>query len=163
VTAVQSSLQLQRLIALRALAGVGQVATGFKNGFKQLGDFRVKLKKPHEMLRTASRDMHEEVKGLIDEGFAKRRDPSGKKWARRKRRYPWPILNKTLALRKSWTGTSNQHGFGFRSSIFYSRFHQEGTRYMTDRKQVPERALPTKWRVRLRKVWLRTANRHFNG
>lgn len=141
----------------------GQVATGFKKGFRQLGEFNQKLKKPHQLLLSASKAMHDEVKELIDEGYAQRRDPSGKKWARRKRRYPWPILNKTLAMRRGWKGTSNQHQFGFRNAVPYTVFHQKGTRFMVARKSVPENALPPRWRVRLRRVWLRTAKKHFNG
>jgi hypothetical protein len=137
------------------------VATGFKKGFKELGVFRHKLKTTHKMLLSASSEMHEAVKGLIDEGFAKREDPDGKKWARRKRKYPWPILNKTLALRKGWHGGSNQHGFEFRNAVHYAPYHQHGTIHMVARKMVPERALPRRWRDRLRRVWLRRAKKHF--
>lgn len=105
--------------------------------------------------------MNEETKLLIDDGFAKRQDPSGKRWARRKRRYPWPILNKTLALRRGWKAEGNQHYFGFRNAIPYAVFHQKGTANMVARKMVPEGALPRKWRDRIRKVWLRTAKKHF--
>jgi hypothetical protein len=76
-------------------------------------------------------DLAHETKRLIDQGFAKRRAPNGKKWARRSRSNPGthPILEKTGRLRKSWLVKSvNQHKFTVASMSKIAAYHQDGVR-----------------------------------
>lgn len=116
-----------------------------------------------KMLRNTSAEMLREAEALVDEGFATRTDPSGKRWARRKRSYPWPTLNKTLALRNSWKGGSNQNYFGFSSRSPYAKFHQLGTVKMKARQMVPSKGLSDKWTKRLNNAYRRSAYRHFSA
>jgi hypothetical protein len=137
------------------------MAKGFSGGFKALDRFRAKIAKADQLLLLTSKELQRESLKLIDEGFQNREDPSGQKWKRRKRSYPWPILNKTLQLRKGWKGEGNQHYFGFFNRTPYTGYHQMGTRKMVARKMVPDGALSRKWRARIRKAALRTAQKHF--
>lgn len=139
------------------------MASSFKAGYRQLGQFKTTLKRTDQLLLMTSRELAKEGLRLIDEGFEKRQDPLGHKWKRRKKRYPWPILNKTLALRRGWKTESNQHAFKFINPTFYTVFHQKGTRKMVARKMVPDRSLSPKWRARMHKVWLKQARKHYFG
>lgn len=132
------------------------------SAFRELAAFNVKLKSMPKMLRNTSAEMLREAEALVDEGFEQRVDPAGKRWKRRKRSYPWPILNKTLKLRKGWKGGSNQHYFGFSTRVPWARFHQRGTRHLPVRAQVPSDKLSAKWQKRLAQAYGRSAARHFS-
>lgn len=138
------------------------MASGMKAGFRELGKFKTKLQKSDQLLLAASREMRQEGLKLIDEGFQSRTDPIGRKWKRRKKRKPWPILNKTLALRRGWKGQSNKTSFSFVNAVPYTVFHQKGTRKMVARKMVPDRSLSPKWRARMAKVYQKAASKHFS-
>ncbi len=137
-------------------------SSNFKSGFKALGTFRVKLEKSDDLLISMSKEMRQDVLALIDEGFEKRRDPIGRRWKRRKRAYPWPILNKTLAMRKGWRARSNgKRGTDLMNAVPYTRWHQWGTRKMVARKMIPDKRLSPRWRARLNKTWNRVCGKHW--
>jgi phage gpG-like protein len=137
-------------------------SSDFKSGFKALGQFRTKLEASDRLLLNHSKEMRRDVLALIDEGFEQRKDPVGHKWRRRKKRYPWPILNKTLALRKGWKATTaGKRGVDLTNRVPYTGFHQHGTPRMVARKMVPDQRLSPRWRHRLMKTWNRVNGKHW--
>jgi phage gpG-like protein len=56
------------------------------------------------------------------------------KWKKRKRNYPWPILQKTKRLRRSISKRIETGMPVLRTRVSYAGFHQFGTRKMPQRK-----------------------------
>lgn len=137
-------------------------SSDFKSGFRALSGFSTKLKQSDRLLLAQSAEMKPELLKLVDEGFDERKDPVGRRWKRRKKAYPWPILNKTLLLRKSWRARqAGRNGVYLTNPVYYAVFHQRGTRKMVARKMVPDQSLSPKWRSRLMKVWSKTNGKYW--
>ena len=73
----------------------------------------------------------------------------GKKWGARKRSYPWPILQKTGKLSKSFKSSYDSHSAMVENTASYAKWHQGGTRKMAARPTVgwAEKALNDAVRV----------------
>lgn len=95
------------------------------------------------------REAEKFVKGKIDDGFAERRDPYGKKWPLPKDGHR-PAMERTGDLRRGYSVRLQRGGEGkFSVAVSndqeYSAYLQRGTPHMAPRKQVPDRGLPASW------------------
>lgn len=68
--------------------------------------------------------------------FAGRRDPYGAKWKRRKRSYPWPILDKTGVLKGSIGVSFSAGSITWSIGADYGVYHQSGTARMAGRRMI---------------------------
>jgi phage gpG-like protein len=106
-------------------------------GIAELGENQFK--------RAMLEEMADEALFLIDREFRGAADPDGTPWAHRKRDYPWPILDKTGALRSSFRKRLNAEGFAIYTLKKYAPFHQHGTSKMVARPFFPVGAPPAQW------------------
>jgi phage gpG-like protein len=77
------------------------------------------------------------------------KDPYGRKYARRKRAYPWPILHRTGHLARSFDiNVRHLDDLQAVNTAGYATFHQHGTKVMAVRLVVPtaRKGLPETWR-----------------
>jgi hypothetical protein len=97
------------------------------------------------------------VKGQqqLDRGFDAARSPHRRKWKKRKRNYPWPILQKTLALRTGTTAKATRRGvsYGFKAS--YGKYH------LRSRPFVPTKTIPKRWRGAYARIAQDKMREHF--
>lgn len=87
---------------------------------------------------------------LVDEGFERRADPYGNPWAPRKPPTgPWPLLEKTRAMRTNYFALVNGGRVTLTNDLAYPGYHQTGTSRMVARKTVPDGPLPSAWEARI--------------
>jgi phage gpG-like protein len=120
---------------------------GITGDFAKLGDWSTRLSGAPTVLQQISRNMAQEGLALIAHGFRSETDPYGKPWKQLKSR-EGKILADTGRLRASWHIKRIDHaGFLIAAGVTYAKFHQEGTRNMVARRQVPANGkLPVTWR-----------------
>lgn len=86
---------------------------------------------------------------LVDEGFDKRQDPHGRRWAPRKDRLPHPILEKTRDMRTNYFTVVRGSRVVLENNTPYNKYHQTGTRHMVARPVAPTGPLPHAWKERI--------------
>jgi len=124
------------------------MARNFTGDFAKLNRWAKQLEAaPREILNRAARNMADESLALVAQGFRSQTDPYGNAWENLKER-KGKILQDTGRLRVSWHRVSaSKAGFRIAAGATYARFHQEGTRRMVARMQVPRSGpLPKAWR-----------------
>ena len=104
-----------------------------------------------------------EVKKLIDEGFVSNSTPYGEQWVRGGR-YPWPVLQKTGAMRAGFHVETNSAGVKVTNPVEYATYQNNGTRYISANAMVPDNSRGLgDWEEPLRNSARDTLNRHING
>lgn len=134
-----------------------------KAALRQIEAFKTQVKKTPVMIAAMSREMSFAIKDLIEEGFDTRTDPDGKKWKRRKKAQPWPILSKTKEMRNSFRVKGTKEVIDITNSVERTKFHQYGTKNMVARKMVPGKKMSKKWAKRLDKIARAQFQRHYAG
>jgi phage gpG-like protein len=95
------------------------------------------------------------VRDLIEEGFALEREPRGRAWEPRTRRYPWPILSRSEQMRRSFRVDTSGSNLVVSNDASergrnYPIFHQygwtkpDGSRAPA-RQVMPTKAMPPRW------------------
>jgi phage gpG-like protein len=94
-----------------------------------------------------------EVTRLIEEGFEQRVEPRGRAWEPRKKFYPWPILEKTGALRRGIRVDAQTSDIKVTADAPYANVHQTGWRQGGERQAarqfVPMKVMPLRWKKRI--------------
>lgn len=117
---------------------------------RHLQGLRRRLGRSSDALLASSNVLRRVVRELIQDGFATQTDPIGRRWAPRKKFYPWPILHKTGAMQEAWLVRGlRKEGVVFSNRQPYSGYHQDGTRYMSARKMIPDQSIPPRWHARI--------------
>ncbi len=99
----------------------------FTGDFSELERWTKQIESAPKVMNEISRVLSEEVVDLIKEGFAREKDPYGRKWAPLQLR-DGRILADTGRLKNSFHATSvTRHGFRVAPSVTYAAFHQGGT------------------------------------
>jgi phage gpG-like protein len=113
---------------------------------KQLGDITDILKREYSSI---SKDLIAEAKKT----YHKEENPYGEAWPARKHNKPWPILNKTGNMLKSFKGHPRKDGYLLTNQAAYSGYHQFGTKNMAQRLFLPEasRGIPKSWQKLIQK------------
>lgn len=118
------------------------------------------------LLETVSRNVGEEIIGLIKDEFRAEKDPYGTGWKKPKK-YPdgrKVLSGKTSRLKGGWhVVKATKRGFTVASAVNYATFHQTGTKYIPQRRIVPDAAIPQKWRRAIRDTIQEAFQQHFNG
>lgn len=97
-------------------------------------------------LRELNRNLAEEARELVLEGFDEERAPDGAAWAPITHRIG-RILQDTGQLRNSWKVKKvTARGFTVSASAKHASYHQTGTSRMPARPMVPGGDLPGSWR-----------------
>jgi len=122
---------------------------------------RSRLEHSDDLLLTASNVIRGVVRAQIQRTFVEHRDPIGRAWAPRKHSYPWPLLQKTGAMRRGWYVRKQGLSTVFGNSMPYTRFHQDGTSRMDARKMVPDQRLSPRWRAEIDRVLPRALRQYF--
>lgn len=124
--------------------------------FEKLEDWEKAFASADKLLGTMSRDMAEELVGLVKERWRKQADPYGQKWKPKKKRDGRQILvGKTARLKGGWhVKRASRGGFTIAPSVDYAGFHQTGTKFIPPRRMVPTKArgLPREWRNNLNEI-----------
>lgn len=99
------------------------------------------------------------LRDLIEEGFVLAREPRGRKWAARRQDYPWPILDRTGLMRRSFRINASGANVAISNDAEergrnYPIFHQFGWRIPTGgrasaRQMMPIEAMPPRWKREL--------------
>lgn len=96
-----------------------------------------RMQKP-EFRQLIAQKLGDEMVRQIGIGFDTRSDPYGNYWAARQRSYPWPILEKTGALRASYRIVSvGPDHVRVASNSPYAGFHQFATVNLPFRRMIP--------------------------
>lgn len=134
-----------------------------KGGKDQLSRLRARLQRSPQVLEVVAKNLAEETIGLIREGFAKEREPSGQRWAPLVAR-SGKILQDTGRLRNGWHRKRlRRTGFTVGPAVTYGRFHQSGTRRIPQRRMVPEGSLPPTWRKSYQRIAQNVLRRYLAG
>ncbi len=141
------------------------ISVQVKGDFAKLSAFQRKL--AGSALAKVRRDILDQMAirslQMVDRGFDAKRSPYGGKWAKRKRSYPWPTLQRTRGLRSSVKVVATRSGILFSYGKFYGAFHQSGTRHMASRKFIPADGfgLPSRYRKSYQAVVRRVLKDYF--
>jgi hypothetical protein len=116
-----------------------------------------------EFLEEVADRLGEKIKELIDNGFRTNSTPYGEQWVR-KGSYPWPILEKTGAMRAGFHVATNAAGVKATNPVEYARFQNDGTRYVHANAMLPDagRGLGD-WQEPLREVARAVFNSKLKG
>lgn len=135
--------------------------------FKKLEDWEKALASTDKLLGVMSRDMAEEVLGLVKEGWRKQADPYGQPWKAKKRPDGRQILvGKTARLKGGWhIKNASGKGFTVAPSVNYGGYHQTGTKRIPQRMMVPtkSRGIPKEWRTALNEIAVDHLAAHFGS
>lgn len=135
--------------------------------FGALEDWEKSFESADKLLGAMSRDMAEELLGLVKEGWRQQANPYGQPWKKKKRDDGRQILvGKTARLKGGWhVKRSTKRGFTIAPSVDYAGFHQTGTKFIPARHMVPTktRGLPKEWRKALEAVALDHFAAHFGS
>lgn len=111
-------------------------------GFDELLE---KLKGFDDIVDDIKQELADELESLVQEGFDSEESPSGAKWKQWSPKYAASgqtgpgILDRTGALRSSFTARATSKGFTVKSSDRKAPWHQP------TRPMLPERGLPAAW------------------
>lgn len=99
------------------------------------------------------------LRDLIEEGYVLEREPRGRHWKERTRSYPWPILDRTGLMRRSYQINASGANIVISNDAEergrnYPIFHQFGWRLPSGgraaaRQTMPIEAMPPRWRREL--------------
>jgi hypothetical protein len=124
--------------------------------FAKLESWEKALGAVDQVLEVMSKDMAEELVGLVKEGWRTQADPYGQPWKAKKRPDRRQILvGKTARLKGGWhVRQAGRKGFTIAPSVDYGGFHQQGTKFIPPRRMVPtqERGLPREWARNLAEI-----------
>lgn len=131
--------------------------------FKTSGlDLGRKLQKLSTEGKDVAREaIRREVENLIEEGFKARVEPRQRAWEPRKKAYPWPILEKTGLMRRSFVVTATGPNIIVKNTATdrgrnYPLFHQfgwmQGGEKQPARQSMPIKAMPAVWKSRIDRV-----------
>lgn len=124
-----------------------------------LESMRKKLGGTRKMVRQLGADLATETVVLIDEGFAKSRDPRGRRWKKVKRGGKPLIL--TGKMRGGFSAIWSQGGVRIDVAVPYFVYHQGGTRHIKRRAMLPIGGNLGNWRKRYGAVANRAMQEHF--
>lgn len=117
-----------------------------KGDFGELASFSTKLKAVADGRTKRARAIKARAMALLQEGYGNRRDPYGKKWKRRIKAQPWPLLEETGGTR----GTLKVTASGGALNISVGRF---GGFHQPTRAIIPDgRGLPPRWTADFAKI-----------
>ena len=106
--------------------GTNEVAAMFGKSIQRSGDFRKPLEKSSKlMLKT------------FDQNFGRQGQTLGEPWKKRKKNYPWPMLEKTGAMRKSFNYDLDADQSTLSNEAPYFKYHQSNK----PRKKLPRRIM----------------------
>ena len=85
----------------------------------------------NKTLRKTSRNIGKETLKVFEKSFSKggfeKPDGKFKRWAKRKHKYPHPVLKDTRKLQKGFRFKANKDGFTISNKTPYSSYVQEGS------------------------------------
>lgn len=102
------------------------------------------LRKLSEVPSQAARAASEKISKLIEDQFDAGTDPYGQTWARLADGRP-SHLTETGAMRQFDVSPMSGAGVSIVAGASYAAYHQSGTRYMPQRKLLPDAGLPESW------------------
>lgn len=113
------------------------------NAYKDMDRLIKSLRTTPRVLARVLYDNRDEFIEDILKKYSKGKDPYGKKWVKRKHNYPWPIMDKTGKMKKSYRAEEIDTGVKIINDAPYAITHQYGLK--NDRGiQLPQRlVLPT--------------------
>lgn len=114
-----------------------------------LKDYIEKLKEIDAPLQSIYYYFKEEIDLLLLQTYDQGQDPYQNYWAPRTRSYFWAIENKTGKQRNSFKTTVSNGNFTISNTAPYAKYHQDGTKYMAQRKLIPDTTLPKQWEAPL--------------
>jgi phage gpG-like protein len=119
----------------------------FKGDFAKLDRWAKQIARAPEALHAAARNMADESLALVAEGFRTEIAPDGKPWKGVAR--AGKVLQDSGRGRASWHRKQvGRAGFRIAAAAKHMAFHQNGTKNMAARKQVPDGGkLPPKWKA----------------
>lgn len=103
-------------------------------------------------LESLSKDFSEEALSLVQEGFDRGIEPSGKPWPSAKKQGGRKLI-KMGNLRDSWHARSNYEQAEVYSDAPYAGYLHRGTQYIKPHKMVPTGKLPLRWKQRLQPIF----------
>lgn len=102
--------------------GIERALRSFDNRWKRANDLSEPLDRAADFML-----------GEIDRNFNGRRGRIWGGWPRRKRSYPWPILEKTGKMRRGFAKKVKSSEAIITNRVKYFKFHQAGTKRMVKR------------------------------
>lgn len=114
-----------------------------------LKDYITKLKEIEAPMNSVYHYFKEEIDTLLLQTYDQGQNPYQQYWAPRLRPYGWAILNKTGKQRNSFKTTISKGTFTITNTAPYAKYHQDGTKYMAQRKIIPDEGMPKQWEAPL--------------
>jgi phage gpG-like protein len=131
------------------------MATTYKANLPKIKDARILRKEISNALSRAS-------KRLISNQFAKEQDPYGKKWAPKIVSNGKKILIDTGKMRRAFRYFAKLRTVTITNNIFYSTFHQTGTKKMAQRMIFPlKNKTSITWTKAFNKASIKELNKFF--